>query len=208
MTGKYKTVVIDPPWPIDNIGIVPHMLSTARQDRRPFARKVTFPEDQSTPYSKMSLGDIAAFPIDDFAANQALLFLWVTNSRAEKRPVLQIGFELLEKWGFTYHQMITWAKSQGFAMWSPILRRTEHCLFADRGKLAELTNHQNGVMPSYIFTDGQSKHSEKPVQFYQMLRRWTPEPRIDLFARRTHEGFDGWGNEYAGDQGPLLEFLR
>jgi len=207
---KYKTVVIDPPWPLDNIGLSPkamqHIDGHSKQPRKPFlAKKQSFKERLI--YSTMTIEDIRRFPINDYADNEALLFLWVTNSKAEGKPVLQIGFELLEEWGFKYHVLITWDKCNNFALWSPILRQTEHCIFAYRGNFSALTNKQNAVMSNMIRTHYQIKHSEKPAKFYQMLRAWTPEPRIDIFARQRHYGFNGWGDEYVGD-GPLAEWLE
>ena len=203
---KYKTVVIDPPWPISQIGGVAKSLSSEGTDRKPHARRNRF---KTQPYSSMSLEDILQYPINDYADDESLLFLWVTNSKSkkEKKPIIQFGFELLESWGFTYHQLITIDKVNAYAFWSPIATRTEHCIVAYRGNFNNLTQKQNYKMENLIVMDYQNKHSQKPVKFYQLLREWTPEPRIDLFARQAHYGFDGWGNEYVGE-GPLMEFLE
>jgi len=58
-----------------------------------------------------------------------------------------------------------------------------------------------------IFEAPRGTHSEKPARFYQLLRAWTPKPRIDIFARNAHEGFDGWGDEYVGE-GALAPYLK
>ena len=39
------------------------------------------------------------------------------------------------------------------------------------------------------------RHSEKPRLLYDSIRRHFPAPRLDVFARRRHCGFDVWGNE-------------
>ena len=46
-----------------------------------------------------------------------------------------------------------------------------------------------------LFEGKRRGHSRKPVEFYDLLRRVAPGPRIDLFSREGHEGFDAWGNE-------------
>ena len=186
---KYKTVVIDPPWPI-KIGKSPNSLKGSQ-----------FLHDGFN-YSTISLEGIRQFPIEDFAADICQLFIWVTTGKAEGVPIIKFVFDLLEEWGFTYHQIITWVKTSGFCVFSPIRSVTEHILYAYRGRLAEGYSHMTNA-----FTTTQQPHSQKPARFYQLLRAWTPTPRIDLFARNAHEGFDGWGDEYVGE-GTLKEFLQ
>ncbi len=194
---KYKTVVIDPPWPM-NCSKSP--ISLQKPERKPYLQRESIKSD--LPYEQMTIDELQTFPIDDFAAPESLMFLWVTN-----KHILN-GFRLLKYWGFTYHTILTWIKGQGFALWSPIMTHTEHILFAWRGNFRTLCPDM-GTMKDYIITHYQLKHSQKPARFYQLLREWTPEPRIDIFARNAHYGFDGWGNEYVGnsDEGTLLEFM-
>jgi len=39
------------------------------------------------------------------------------------------------------------------------------------------------------------EHSRKPDEFYELVRKASPEPRIDVFSREKRKGFDQHGNE-------------
>ena len=43
------------------------------------------------------------------------------------------------------------------------------------------------------------KHSQKPEAAYKLIESVTPEPRLELFARRKRHGWASWGNEIAND---------
>ena len=191
---KYKTVVIDPPWPLK------HATKPIKMgERNP--KHIQFKE--SLPYEYMSTEEILSFPIDDFATDDALLFLWVANGRTvDDEPIPALGFRCLQEWGFRYNSMIHWLRNQVTCLWSPLAITTEMCLFGWRKQPLDLINSMKNV-----FEAPRGAHSEKPARFYQLLREWTPEPRIDIFARNAHEGFDGWGDEYVGE-GPLAEWLE
>ena len=202
---KYKTVVIDPPWKVDFDASKRFMVLKEKRKERP--QKDHFIHLDGI-YDLEETTDIFEFPINDFAADECLLFLWVTSGKIEGRACIDIGFDLLEHWGFTYHTIFTWIKPNNYCVFSPFLSQTEHALVAWRGRLNILTKKQNAVMKNFLYETGyQIKHSEKPAKFYHLLRGWTPKPRIDIFARRAHEGFDGWGDEYVGE-GPLAEWLE
>lgn len=188
---KYKTVVIDPPWPIrlapDMERILPGSSLHSHMN-----------------YENMTEEELRDFPIDDFAADRSMIFIWCTNSKLTTgRPCIQVALELLEHWGFRYRSILVWHKTHGFAIWIPFRGVTEFIIFGTR-KLSKCPPYGQY---SNVFNWPMTKHSEKPAGFYQMLRNCTPEPRIDIFARRAHPGFNGWGDEYAGDHGPLLPFL-
>jgi N6-adenosine-specific RNA methylase IME4 len=39
------------------------------------------------------------------------------------------------------------------------------------------------------------QHSKKPEVFMDLIERVSPQPRLELFARRQRLGWDTWGNE-------------
>jgi len=46
-----------------------------------------------------------------------------------------------------------------------------------------------------VFAEISQRHSEKPKGLYDSIRNFFPEKRLDVFARRRHQGFDAWGNQ-------------
>lgn len=165
--SKYKTVIIDFPWDLN-------------------LRGLSFrPSHKIIPYKTMTDEECKQFPINDFAADECCLFLWVTQTTLPK------GLQLIEMWGFKYHCLFTWDKTNGLTICG-ITRRTEFVIYAYRGRL-QLKTKGKSLMT--IFKEAPNKHSEKPAIFYSMLLKNTPEPRIDIFARKRHYGFDAWGDQ-------------
>ena len=167
---KYRTIVIDPPWNIGKINMKNYL---------GFANKETLP------YNQMTDDEIRKFPINDYAEENCQLFLWTTHT------TLPFGLELCKLWGFKYHCLITWDKTKGVVLLG-VNRRTENCIYAYKGRM-EL-KQKNFSIPTIIKEDS-TNHSEKPKTFYNLLLRGTPEPRIDIFSRKKHIGFDSYGNE-------------
>jgi N6-adenosine-specific RNA methylase IME4 len=133
----------------------------------------------------MTVEEIAALPIPDLADDSGChLYLWVTQK------FLPDGLELVKQWGFNYQCLMTWRKNVGFTPFS-WMYDTEHVIFARRGNLplARL-----GLRLS--FDAPIQGHSVKPDIFYdERVIPASPGPRLDMFARRSRDGFDSWGNE-------------
>jgi len=165
---RYKTIVIDPPWetPI-------------------FKRKVR-PNQQEMPYKMMSLDEIKQFPINDFADENCWVFLWTFNKYLEE------SFNVLKVWGFKFQRLLTWDKKNGMCIFG-FHHRTEFVLVGYRGNMAKVKFPKQKAIPT-IFTELSKNHSSKPDIFFNLLQTM-PEPRIDIFARKRHEGFDAWGNQ-------------
>jgi len=158
---KYQTILLDPPW------------KSLQSGSRGACRH----------YSLLSNEEIAGLPIPDLAAPDSHIYIWVTNA------TIRDGFEMLEKWGFTYRSTITWFKPRlGLGNYYRLC--TEHVLFGTRGKSPILCNKQ----PNWLLAPVQD-HSHKPEELYAIIERCSPGPYLELFARRPQHGWDSWGNE-------------
>lgn len=182
----YRTLVIDPPWEYRRAGGLGS--SRAAADN----------------YSTMTNAEIAALPVGDMAADGAHLYLWVTNPRLFAEDHDALGpVDMLRGWGFRYLTLLTWHKLGAPGMGWYFRGDTEHVLFGIRGAAPipprlRLSNH---------FAAARTVHSAKPDRFYEIVEQVSPEPRLELFARRRRVGWDVWGNEapeFASTQAPMF----
>lgn len=170
---RYATVYLDPPWPERGGG------------------KIKRGADKH--YPTMTVTQITLIPIDLWAAWDCHLYLWVTNN------YMKAGFDVLDAWGFRYVTTITWMKDRiGLGQYYRGL--SEHCLFAVRGKIPyQLTpegKRRQGV--TCFYAPKSRVHSEKPAEMRRMIELVSPGPRIELFARARHQGWDGAGFDFDG----------
>jgi N6-adenosine-specific RNA methylase IME4 len=169
---KYKTILADPPWPQE--------LSGKRAGRHSGAK--------SLPYPTMLVYDIIHLPIRELAAEGCHLWLWTTDQ------FLRQGFDVLESWGFTYLKPITWVKPSGCGNY--FVSRTQTMLFGYKEKcIFPLDRYK----PNLLLANVSRNHSEKPGASYDLIESISPEPRLELFARRKRMGWDVWGNEVDSD---------
>jgi len=176
---KYRTVVIDPPW---NVGLTGGLL----KDKRCLKDTKYYRCGKGMPYKKMSDSEVLAFPINDFASDVCDLFIWTTHRK------LPIAMECLKQWGFKYHVLLTWNKTNGIGI-NGFHRKTELVVYGYRKKMGVLITPGHYI-PT-LFTEKLTKNSVKPNIFYAILRERTTKPRIDIFARKRHYGFDAYGDQ-------------
>jgi N6-adenosine-specific RNA methylase IME4 len=116
VSGKYRTIVADPPWDL-NTG--PSFASNGRS--RP------------VPYSTMSVEEIAALPVKAMSDNldaDAHLYLWTVNA------YLADAIEIARGWGFHLAQTIVWCKATiGTGLGGSWPSNVEFVLFCRRPKV-------------------------------------------------------------------------
>lgn len=167
--GKFETIVIDPPWPMQKI----------ERDVRP--NQVAFE------YPVMSEDELVAFGerVNAVTADHCHMFMWTTHK------FLPMAMRLLDAWGFRYVLTMVWHKPGGFQPIGLPQYNCEFCLYAKRGSPSFIDTKAF----STCFDAPRREHSRKPDEFYGVIRRVTAGPRIDIFSREAREGFAQFGNE-------------
>ncbi len=172
---KYKVIYADPPWTFT--------VWSEKGGGRGAERH----------YPTMSKEDIQRLPVERIAADDSVLFLWVTA------PNLLEGIDLISAWGYTYKTVaFTWVKqnrkSDGLFTGMGYYTRSnaEFCLLGTRGKILERRSHSvSSVVLSHV-----EEHSKKPMTVRErIVELFGDVPRIELFARQYADGWDCWGNE-------------
>lgn len=142
-------------------------------------------------YSTMKFADIAALPVADICAPDAVLFLWATF------PKIDEALALIPRWGFTYKTIaFSWLKVYpsgkpffGLGRWTR--GNVEPCLLAVRGKPRRVSASVSQVVVHEV-----TRHSEKPpVVREKIVELMGDTPRIELFARSAAPGWRAWGAE-------------
>lgn len=185
---RYRTLVIDPPWPHKDSG----PRTTAKGGRWDTSGRGQAGKRSIVPYERMTTLEIAALPIHDLAENDAHLYLWTTNG------FLREAFAMLPQWGFKFSTLLTWCKPpMGLGLGGTFVNTTEFILFARRGTLPALSRADSTwwKWPRPYLTGSGPTHSAKPEAFLDMVEQVSPEPRVELFARRDRLGWDTWGDQ-------------
>ena len=172
---KYGVIYADPPWTY-----------------KTYSGKGKEKRSAENHYACMRKEDIQALPVQGIAAEDCVLFLWVTM------PCLEEGLELIRKWGFTYKTCaFTWVKQNrksdglfwGLGFWTRA--NAELCLLATRGNPKRVSKGVHSVVLSHV-----REHSRKPDEVRDRIVELMGDiPRIELFARQQVDGWDCWGDE-------------
>ena len=174
--NQYSVIYADPPWDYKN--------SITRGAAK-------------NHYPTMTLDEIKALPVKQLAADDSILFLWVTF------PLLPEAFDVIEAWGFDYKTLgFCWAKvnpktgAVACGLGNYTRSNPEICLLCTRGKPNRISKSVNSLVLSQ-----REAHSKKPNIVRDRIKQLMGNevPCIELFARQASEGWDSWGNELTPD---------
>jgi N6-adenosine-specific RNA methylase IME4 len=184
---RYRTIVADPPWTYSaGWPVGPQGAAAARAMGEPFELK----RRTALGYGQMTVEEIAALPVESFAADDAHLYLWTTNR------YLPDSFAVLQAWGFRYSQLLVWAKTpMGKGPGGTWAQNAEYILFGRRGSLK---SPQRFDSVWFNWKRMGKAHSRKPDAMLDMVEQASPGPYVELFARRARFGWDYWGDQSLG----------
>lgn len=180
--GHYSVIYADPPWKFE-------AWSHRGEDRGAVQH-----------YGCMSLDDICALPVADWAAKDAALFIWVVQ------PMLREAVRVIDSWGFTLKTVAyCWVKIKGeqdrlfyagedvrMGLGYHTRAGMEQCWLATRGDGYErLSQGEAQVMFAPL-----REHSRKPDEIADSIVRLVGDvPRLEMFARTVRPGWSAFGNE-------------
>jgi len=182
--GHFGAILADPPW------------HYPRQDGR------------SLRYGTLNERQLVRLEVDDLAAENCVLFIWVVWPRLDQ------ALRLCSAWGFEYKTCaFDWTKANntqihffdeevdpriGMGNWTRA--NTEPCLLATRGKPKRLNaDVRQGII------EPRREHSRKPDCVHERIERLVAGPYLELFARQRRPGWTCWGNEVGKFDRPSLE---
>lgn len=143
-------------------------------------------------YKHMRTKDICNLSVPQITADDAVLFLWTTFMN------LPDAMQVIPAWGFQYKSVaFTWIKpnnkSKGWFFGTGYWARgnAEICLLATKGHPKRVSRRV-----SQLIVEPRREHSRKPdVARQRIVQLCGDLPRIELFARQTHDGWHRWGNQ-------------
>ncbi|KAI8072400.1 MT-A70-domain-containing protein [Gongronella butleri] len=158
---QFDVIVADPPWQL-----------------------ATHAPTRGVAIAYQQLPDICIedLPIPKLQKN-GLIFIWVINNKYVK------AFELMEKWGYTYVDDITWvkqtvnrrmAKGHGYYL----QHAKETCLVGKKGD--DPPNFRHSVGSDVIFSERRGQ-SQKPEELYELIEELVPGGKyLEIFGRKNN----------------------
>lgn len=169
--GKWPVILADPPWAFETRGDGGKSRSAENH------------------YETMAPDQIACLPVRERAADDAILFLWITSDMLAHAPHIVLA------WGFEYATTaFVWVKEGGPGLGYWTRKGAEICLLGTRGRPKRLAADVREVIHA-----PRREHSRKPDEVYERIERLVAGPWLELFARPLERRPDWtyWGEDPA-----------
>lgn len=169
--AKYRVLYADPPWSYNDTADAGAVQGQGAHHH----------------YPCLTIAELCELEIAAICEPDAVLFLWVTS------PFLAECFDIVAAWGFTYKASFVWDKvKHNMGHYNSV--RHEFLLICTRGSCTP----DVGDLFDSVQSIERTTHSTKPDEFRTIIDTLYPHgKRIELFARRTTQGWDTYGNDRA-----------
>jgi N6-adenosine-specific RNA methylase IME4 len=159
--GRFRTLVVDPPW----------------------ESGAWWGSSRACPYATMSQPQLLDLPVPQWLLDDAHVYLWATDGELEN------AIALFKHWGVLRKDLLVWNKTwpngqRRMGMGFNFRRTCEFVLFGVRGKLRTRQSFGTGFEAPVSRV-----HSEKPDEFYEIVRAASYPPFGELFGRKLRDGF-------------------
>jgi N6-adenosine-specific RNA methylase IME4 len=168
---RYAVIVADPPWRFGD--------SLPGKSR-----------GASNNYDTMATDEICAVKFaHDFGMENSILFLWRVSSMA------QDAIRVAHRWNYRPHSEIVWRKlttngKEHYGMGRIVRGSHETCMICVRGNPIILSSSRRSIFSAPV-----GEHSEKPDEFFKIVKSINAGPYAELFARKKRPGWDCFGNQ-------------
>lgn len=167
---KFKTILMDPPW----------MEKGGGKIKRGADRHYSLLKTKDMPLAIHGSGFFN--PSED-----CHLYMWATAN------FLDDAIWLMGALGFEYKTNVLWVKTGPKGLGQYFRMQHEHLLFGVRGKGYNCRTDSRSI--GSVLQAPRRKHSQKPVEFYELIEERSIGPRLEMFARQPRAGWVSWGDE-------------
>lgn len=125
----------------------------------------------------------------EHTTENSILFLWTIE-----KYLIQAQ-QIAERLGYKLHARMIWDKVTGIPAAFTVRYGHEYLLYMYKGKLTPVATEERGKIHT-VFREKVISHSRKPDISYEIMERLYPNlTKLEMYARRTREGWDSFGDE-------------
>lgn len=186
---EFRVIVADPPWSLND-----------KLDGSPSLKRVK--RGAAANYQTLTADQIAALPVQEIAASNSILALWVPST------LLSDGLKVMQAWGYKYKQIYVWVKTKkdavlvddclSFGMGRLFRQTHEIALIGTKGSVTKLLKNKSQRSVSFGLNERRSKKPEHLQDSLELMFDCDEQTCLELFARRSRSGWTCLGNEING----------